>query len=433
MDFTSCDAQRGLEELCLLLCQSALLPPEEAALALGLLKAANEGDFLLAARQYGRLSAALWSLGARRVSGDLWRDLLLYSLLQRPHPLARAAARGQREGKEALAFEMGLLGRLFSLRGEDLTRMLRERQRALRIKPKQGRDNISAFSTAVWSGAAVPEGESAPAAAAYIPRDLSYPSWRYGDAGLRDGFAADEALEEVYARLMESADWTERAEDVLSFFSAYGCGALLQSRAFRFDGALAPLCERVLGPLDEPVCYKEQRDRLLNHVIRFMQGERVAPVLLTGGAGTGKTAQLLSLPYELPELRLVSAEARRVCELLPLLEEQPLRFAVLLDGENHRELDRCFSELLSFRRLPDNVLLCCACREAPATEGMERIHLPYLTFKEFSDFVGAVLAARHTPFDPAGVRDLCVDHQVDARDRLCAAGALRVADRYENG
>ncbi len=430
-DLKDCEPREALGVIAPLVSQSLLLRDSACSQPLrALLSAVNAGDALLSCDAYHDLSACLLNAPVRRVSGDLWHDYLLHLLLCTPHGFARQAAAGTVDDAfyTAMRVELAVLGSLSTLTGETLVHMIESRLQSARLKPRQARDNIELFSTAVWSGGtarSLPTPEEKQPSYAFTG-ELRFHSWHYGEPGLRDSFAADGALEEIYARLLESPLWEERLEDVRCFFASYGCGVFLKSRAFRYqDKQLSPLPEGALMQLPEPVCFPAQREQITDAVIRFMQGDGTTHLLLSGGAGMGKTAQLLSLPYEFPELRLVSTRAVQSLDTLcTLLASQPLKFLLLLDDVSPAGIP---TDL--FATLPPNVLVCVTTREAATLEWAQRIAFPPLKADAFCRFVSDVLECRMVLCDRASVQNACVDHQVDARDQLSVSAALRLAER----
>ena len=78
--------------------------------------------------------------------------------------------------------------------------------------------------------------------------------------------AADEALEEVYLRLLKSPDWRAASDDIWNLFAAYGCGGFLKSRLFFAEGETLVPAESI--PWLCPVSfYDEQRAKLTESVI----------------------------------------------------------------------------------------------------------------------------------------------------------------------
>lgn len=401
-----------------------------------------------AVRAYHDATGAMLRAGDRRVSGDLWKDHLLCLAVHKNHAFARMAAAGGRD--EALFAnmreELTVLGELSRLRSEDVARFAKERQQALASRPRQGKDPLSVVSTAVWAGAntrPLPR-EEAEAAAPNPPplahARFAFTPWRYGAPGLADSFAADEALEEIYLRLLAAKDWGEMTEDIYSFFGSYGSGVFLARRAFRLEeGTLSPLPDSVFAPLTPTSLYEPERIALMENTIRFMRGDPAQNALLWGGAGTGKTAHVLSLLHELPEVRLVLCrpeDRAGILTLLSALAAQPLRFLLLLDDvvPESKALRTLSAALCGGLAQPQNVLLYATAREAgpgPLPLFPLSLPFPYPDLAAFSRLVGELLEAEGLRADPQALRAACVDYQVDARERLAFPGAKMLADRFK--
>ena len=169
---------------------------------------------------YHRLTEYMLSSPARRVTGDLWRDQLLYEIIQTEHPFALSAARGIRDEAQLMAMRerLEIMGELSTLTSERIARLISERGRSSRTN-----DAVAMKSTAIWSGGSIsnlPRRNSEEEQAAQLP--LEFTPWKYGQAGLTDSFVSDEALEEMYRRFLETADWGELTEDIWNFFASYG-------------------------------------------------------------------------------------------------------------------------------------------------------------------------------------------------------------------
>ena len=157
--FRECAPAEGVERIASLIPRLTILQDARECAPLARLLAAasaiHAGDTLGALSCYHALSASLLSSGARRVSGDLWLDYLLWLVIERPHAFAVMAADGRMEEAERIAMraDLAILGELATLSGAHLYRMAAERHRELQLKPRHAKDNISLMSSAVWSGA----------------------------------------------------------------------------------------------------------------------------------------------------------------------------------------------------------------------------------------------------------------------------------------
>ena len=432
MTFTDREGREALAEALALFARSTLIPRSPAMAALGdMLEQLYFGDTYAACRSYHSALSLMLRSPARRVSGSLLVDQLLYLALQLEHPFALSAATGMRDDALSMAMEeeLQVLGRLSQLKTSHFISMVQDRRRASKV-----RDDISARSAAVWSGAPVPAASKAQPEAEPVQLPLAFTPLEYGELGLSDSFVSDEALEEIYLRMLETHEWETLTEDLWNFFSAYGTGEFLRSRAFRIKGAeLSPLPEKVIVPLIPLSLYEAQHTRLMDNTIRFMRGESCSSLLLTGEGGVGKTTHVLSLLHELPEVRLVLCswgDLDSLNDLLPTLSRQPLKFILLLDDidPEGEELRLFCSRTAGFAALPENALLYGTSRKAGGPfDGV--LSFPYPDLNRFSAMIGELLENDGVIIDRRTVHNAAVDHQVDAREKLTFRGAKAVADR----
>ncbi len=444
-DFRECDPTKGAERIAALTSRLTVLRDETGG-PLDILRefayTLSVGDTPGAYRVYHDLARALLLCGARRVSGDLFMDYLLWLVLAREHAFALMAASGRLEAPEQLAMKADLaaLGELATLASADLVRMANERHRDLQLRTRYPKDDISAMSTALWSGSAPrpvqqeqkPNGLPASIA---LPPEQEWLPWHYGEQSFPGEWAADEALEEVYLRLLKSPDWRGACDDLWNLFASYGSGDFLKSRVFFVKGGALLPAEST--PWVCPVSYYDaQRLRLTESVIAFMRGEAASHALIYGPEGCGKTALALNLAEDLPELRVVVADDPANADVFWLIEKlrrEPLRFLLLLDGV---DADACASKVLlcacSRGGLPQNVLLAATSREpgSPGTFPLT-IEMKYPRISDFIDIVCELLETQDEPFDRQEVRNLCVDLQVDAREKLTMTAAVAAANRYK--
>lgn len=450
-DFRDCDAAQGAQRIAVLTSRLTVLRGE-AGTPLDLLRefafCLLLGDTQGAYRIYHDLARALLTSDARRVSGDLFMDYLLSLVFEREHPFAAMAAAGRLDEPEQIAMKADLaaLGELASLSSADLIRMAAEKHRELQLRPRYARDDISLMSTALWSGSAPrpnapPEAKPAspangqPPPIAALPPEHEWLPWHYGEMSLRSEWAADEALEEVYLRLLKSPDWRAASDDIWNLFAAYGCGGFLKSRLFFAEGETLVPAESI--PWLCPVSfYDEQRAKLTESVIAFMRGEAARHALVCGPEGSGKTALVLNLAEDLPELRVVvvtDPAGTDVFCLIETLRRQPLRFLLLLDDV---DVDRYASKVLlcacSRGGLPQNVLLAATSRDPGAFGAFPlTIEMKYPRISDFIDIVCELLEADNVPYDRMDVRNVCVDLQVDAHEKLTMTAAAAAANNYK--
>ncbi len=434
MTLSSTDGREVLAQALALFARSTLIPMSPAMAELGnVLEQLYAGSLPQACRSYHDSLSLMLRSPARRVSGSLLVDQLLYLVLQLPHPFAAAAAEGRRDEAlfRAMDEELQVLGQLSQLKTTHFISMAQERSRSTRL-----RDDISARSAAVWSGSPLPQAKAQPVEDT-LRLPLAFSPMEYGELNITDSFVSDEALEEIYLRLLETDNWASLTEDLWNFFSAYGTGRFLRSRAFSIaaDG-LAPLPDSVIAPIVPLSLYEAQHTALMENTIRFMRGEGCSSLLLTGGPGVGKTAHVISLLHELPEVRLILAcrgELDMLWHIIPDLSRQPLKFILLLDDidPDGDELRLFCSRSLGFAALPPNVLIYGTSRLPGPGPFDGELAFPYPNLTQFSTLIGELLENDGEYIDHRSIHNAAVDHQVDARERLTFRGARSVAERLK--
>lgn len=327
-----------------------------------------DGNVRLAAEALYNMTGEMLTGNCRRVTGDLFKDLLLDALLIKPHPFAKMAAANRIDEAvyNAMRNDLDLLASLNGLDGETLYRFILERYRDMQKKLYPAPDLAERRAVAAWGGGIVrPPEEAMPPLVklpTFMPADA--PSWHYGEEELRDSFVSDEALEEMYHRFIESEmEWSSLTEDLWNFFASYGSGEFLRVRRFIWDdGRLAPIDETRLPAESENE--KEAFGSCLSGLIGFMRGDSAEPYLHTDGE---PASLLFTAADELPELRIVfvpgSIRTGELMKLFSQLRDQPLKFAVAF-GKTAPE---GFPE----RLIPPNVILAVKGSADESAEGEE--------------------------------------------------------------
>lgn len=440
--FKDCTYPQGADALLGILLRLTVLrglaETEPAKLLLQFLFSLDDGDISGAIGVYHRLTANLLARMDRRVSGDIWRDFILCELLEKPNAFSSLAASGGMDESvyTAMRKELTNLGTLASLDSLTLKRWAEERYRELKLKPRQAKDNISLMSSAAWGGSTprpLPNAKEPqqPATIRTMGAEGEWITWNYAEPVLSNQYVSDEALEEIYLRLMSKSDWGSMTDDIWNFHCAYGTGEFIRSRIFRLQsGRLVPIEESGINA-DLEELYELQRSRLLQNTISFMRSEPAYNTLIYGEADTGKTAEMLSLVRELPEVRLIitnSAKGIEIFDLLKTLSAQPLKFIVVLDDIKFDsvEFSNLKSGLCSNLALPQNVLLYATSRTSGSALFPLQLKFGYLPLKDFLALVMRLLSREHIYPDTETVRNACIDYQVEAREALCLGAAYRV-------
>lgn len=391
------------------------------------------GELRLAASAYSNLTTSLLTCGARRVSGNIWKDYILDVMLLHDGPFAKAAASGRMDNAvfSAVRSDLALMQQLFSLDEELLAGLAKDRARELGAKGRTPSDTASAIATAAWGGGTVH----------HVPKEYKLPapapsfkhvfSWNYGEFGITDSYFADEALEGMYRRFLEEENWSELIDNLWNFHSTYGSGQFLRYRNFFFDGNgmnLKPMPD--LRPGDFVPLSENEYGRLINNAIAFMRDECAKPMLLCGGHGMGKTTMMLELTDELPQLHLVYVTGgfAELPALFEILKQQPLKFMALIDNLRPGQLEGIVEPLI-----PMNVLLAACSAESIQTGLFEvTVTLPHIQLGEFVQTVHKLLEARQLSIPMEVIRSACVDYQVDTRCEFNIASAVRIAELLQS-
>lgn len=441
-DFAVCGAREGAQALISALNRLTVTAVKGDGVLeelYGYALALYEGSTAVCEQRYHAMTRALIGSGARRISGSLWKDYLIHLAVGRENVFSLTAAAGRRDDAimELYRGDLAVLGSLMGLTDAQLMRMAGERLREVRQSPG-ARDEFTRLSTELWSGVkqvnSSPEEKAVKQPPAELaPLDLEWARWSYGEEAFTESYVADEALEEVYAQLMKRS-WGEMAEPLWSFFSAYGSGIFLKYRLLKCDGkGLTALPDGAAAPLIGSL-YEVQRTRMQDNAIRFMRGETAYNMLLRGAQGTGRSASVYALAYELPEMRLI-----RLCPdadmagLMEKLSEQPLKFLLLMDDieADSAGIRLRMSELCAGFAQPNNVLICGVARSGAGSQFPLTVDFPCLTLTEFTDTAAELISMEGMECDTAELRKLSVDYQVECRDRLTFTGAMRVAQEYK--
>ncbi|MEG1560408.1 MAG: DUF815 domain-containing protein [Clostridia bacterium] len=374
---------------------------------------------------YYEMYSALLKKPMRRVSGNLLTDFVFHTLLNRENAFSVMAIRNFLDEAAYAAMKHDIVI-LQSLAFFDTWVTGEEK--------KQNDDNISKLSNAAWGGGATSGGrtsyEKNPQTT--LPKLLSL---KYGEIELRDAYLADEALEEIYSRLFSGDNWTNYIDDIWNFFASYGSGDFLRYRLFDFDGTrLIPIPYDPLSmPTHSVSLYEKEKHELLTRIMNFLSNNPGDNITLSGAKGSGKTSLILSLFFELPELRLVRAAASASIDgLFSLLRNQPLNFVVFFDDMSAEDIKRLNTALFSGIVQPSNVLIVKASEEtndfAPVS-----VSLNPPTLNEYTDFIIETLKKRGISVSYAAARNACMDYQVETKRELSYFASNWIIDKLTVG
>lgn len=444
MDINELSANDCIERISQLLSRSLLMPTFKENEPLPCLakytSALIDGDIASAQRRYHELCTSLLNNDARRVSGDLFTDYLMHLILVNDEFYKLIKHRRLSARKDSLARAMRHELRIFSeLRGISsplLYRLIRERARETQLK--NGKDDIAIMSSAVWAGEAVqkPAADKAKKSL-YTGRlvpEVEFFSFRYGDVELRDEYAADEALEEMYFRLLETKDWSNLYDSISEMRLAYGSGDFMRYRRFFFCGDRLMAMDKLDAnglPVQVERClpfYDNVRESIMDNVISFMRGGEYNDMILLGAPASGKTALMLTIPEELSELRFVLVDGdgyKHIKALEYLLSQQPYRFLVVLDRLAFAEINEKFEVSMLLDRIgrgsmPRNAIFIATSRYMPdCVSSFEPVRMPGISQSDFIDIVAQMRDNKaaddesYPRFTREDIINACLDLRID--------------------
>ena len=148
----------------------------------------------------------------------------------------------------------------------------------------------------------------------------------------------------------------------------YGCGVFREAAAFMWDGktkALKPV--RNVHPirLADLKEYEEERAKVLDNTLCFLDGLPANNVLLYGDRGTGKSSTVHAVLNELSPrgLKLIELNKSAICDL-PLITDllpKTMRFIVFIDDLSFESRSDDYAELKAALEgsvsRPDNILI----------------------------------------------------------------------------
>lgn len=438
--FKDCTGQEALSYALSLFARSTLLESSPAFVHMyRALEYISRGANAAACRSYHDAVGCMVKSHALRMSGSMWKDEILHTLVLSDNPFSgmMTSCNGEYADMEIFREELQTLCALSELDTKTILSMIKE---APHHKGGQ-KDNISVMSAAVWAGGhtkPLPRMEAGEKEAQPLNIPVAFTPLEYKDGNqsrLLSFYASGDGVEELYARLLEEDDWEKLAPDFRDFFSIYGTGKFLRHRAFRVQGdELIPLKEEFFTPVVPVSLYEKQHVFLMENTIRFMRGERAQRILLTGESGVGKTAHVVSLVNELPEMRFILAGERDMEQLPAIIDsiaKQPLNFLLLLDDIdiNGDEFRLMASRTMGFRAIPDNLLIYATARKGYNGAFAHTLNFPYPNANQFETLICELLESEGITPSKQAVHNAAVDYQVDAREKLTFTGAMAIAEK----
>ena len=172
--------------------------------------------------------------------------------------------------------------------------------------------------------------------------------------------------------LQKNHDWTEKIEELASFYKKVGCGKFGRYWAFKWvgngqDGKLVGIPKPDSIRLKDLIGYEEQKKEVIRNTRQFIHGFGANNMLLYGDRGTGKSSTIKALVNEFGEegLRIVEVTKDQLTNLsgiIAQLRDRPYRYIIFVDDlsfEEHETEYKYLKAVLegSLEPAPENVLI----------------------------------------------------------------------------
>ena len=323
---------------------------------------------LEAIRVYLRFASSLLEEKHPRLAGNLYRDFILYHVIEEETAFAQEAAKGNWNTAlaEAVKLDLKLLRQLYTM---DMETMVQRLVAMLMGKEKRTPQPLAGI---VWAGDKVAgvttqKHDETPKIAL---EETDLPRLAYSEEAMEEPAAGD-AKGTMYSMFLQEENWESLVDELWHFYSICGSGRFIQSRIFLFDGTLQPLPELTEKTFNDLYGFEYQKRMMVKNALQFMNGQPFHHMLIYGKSGMGKTSLALAFLYSsLANLRVVILSPGLAMEqyiaLFELLSRQPARFVAFYDqiefpSEDYKNLSRAAGVACT-----DNVMLC-----ATAEEGIE--------------------------------------------------------------
>ena len=150
----------------------------------------------------------------------------------------------------------------------------------------------------------------------------------------------------------EKADLYKEYKTRLESIEKYGYGIFTSNCMFSVtdNGAVVPVATADDTTIDDFIGYKEERQKVINNTLAFLQGRPAANILLYGDAGTGKSSTVKAVANHFFDegLRLVEIRKTQLLLLPKVMAEiskNPLKFIIFIDDLSFNQNDDNFSML----------------------------------------------------------------------------------------
>ncbi len=169
---------------------------------------------------------------------------------------------------------------------------------------------------------------------------------------------------------LESADTVDDFQkEVAEFYKNYGVGSFGLHKAFRVDetGTIQPISKISHVMFSDLIGYEDQKNRLIENTLAFINKKPANNVLLYGDAGTGKSSSIKACINEFYDkgLRIIEIYKHQFKDLnavISQIKNRNYRFIIYMDDLSFEEFETEYKYLKAvieggIEKKPDNILI----------------------------------------------------------------------------
>ena len=165
-------------------------------------------------------------------------------------------------------------------------------------------------------------------------------------------FAKDMGLEYLSPFSSEKRDLFAAYETVIKDIEKHGYGIFAEFPMFRLEdnGELLPIVSADKTTVEGFVGYLDERQRVIDNTVAFIENRPAANVLLCGDAGTGKSSTVKAVVNKFfnQGIRLIELRKNQLSSLpyvMGRISDNPLKFIIFIDDLSFNQNDDNFSML----------------------------------------------------------------------------------------
>ncbi len=252
-----------------------------------------------AIKQYHRLTKMLIESPSRKNSGNLWKDYILFELLESDNIFSRSALIAQNDGalEDAMMRDMDFLSQM-CLFDDDV------------IDYWFSRFNDDDYE---------------------IP-DLQSLDYYESNRFLTD-YATDSVFNDTYIAFMNNESWGDNIKLLRALYDKCGSGKFIRHRIFSYgEDGIEPLR---LGRVSADYMYDDENARLYELANSFIKDGEIENVLLLGDDAFAKSRQIALIANEIKDARVVVFDGKYLGNIIDVIDEisvQPYKFIIYIDN-----------------------------------------------------------------------------------------------------